>query len=105
MDSRTQDKIVKDATQDKVVPQAPQPASSPGAEADVYTWSPRRSQDTAPFVLTGEEDDDEPAPDVGGEVGKTPHLLTAWQITGLVMGGLAIAAGIVSAVYLARTRD
>lgn len=90
-------------TQDKVVPQAPQPVS-PAPEADVYAWTPRRAQESAPFFLVGEEDD-EPAPDVGGEVGKTPRLLTAWQITGLVFGGIAIAAGIAGAIYLARKRD
>ncbi len=103
MDTRTHDKIIKEKV-------APQPAldsdkESPDTEIDVFAWSSRRPQDAAPFVLTDEEDDDEPAPDVGGEVGKTPRLLTAWQITGLVLAGMAIAAGVAGAIYLTRARD
>ena len=101
MDTRTQDKIAQDDTaKDKVVPQ---PVTGAATPTDVYTWSSRRPQDAAPFVLTGEEDDEEPAPDVGGEVGKTPRLLTAWQITGLVVGGLALVAGVT--LYLAQPRE
>ena len=85
MDTRTQDKIL------------PHPVN----ETDIYTWTPRRPQDSAPFIFVGEEaEDDEPAPDVGGEVGKTPRLLTAWQITGLIAGGVVLAAGIAGAIYL-----
>lgn len=105
MDTRTQDNIAQNkASTDRVVPQAPQPAPSPApVEPDPYAWTTRQPQQQAPFFLTGDEDeDDEPAPDVGGEVGKTPRLLTAWQITGLVVGGLAVAAGM---VYLARSRQ
>jgi hypothetical protein len=91
-------------THEKIVPAMLQPAVTLEPDGDVYAWSPRRHQDDTPFVLTGEEEDDEPAPDVGGEVGKTPRLLTAWQITGLVFGGIAIAAGIAGAIYLSRPR-
>ncbi len=102
MDTRTGDKIANDVPlKDTVMPQAPQPVT-PEPQADVYAWSPRREPEPAPFVLTGDESEDEPAPDVGGEVGKTPRLLTAWQITGLVLGGIALAAAV---VYLARRRD
>lgn len=102
MDTRTQDDIAK-GNKTKVVPQAPQPTPEEAKpQTEVYAWTPRRNEEVEPFFLTGEEEDDEPAPDVGGEVGKTPRLLTAWQITGLVVGGLAIAAGI--AVYMARSR-
>lgn len=109
MDTPIQDKIDHDKTaKAKVVPQAPQPVPDAATPPDVYTWSSDQPQDrsdasAAPFVLTPDEEDDEPAPDVGGEVGKTPRLLTAWQITGLVVGGLAVVAGVM--LYLKRPQD
>ncbi len=85
---------------DKIVPQAPQPDFEPdqsiNPEAAIEAPEDREDYDNVSMAFT----DDEPARDVGGEVGRKTPRWNGWQIAGIVAGGLAVAAGIAAAVYV-----
>ncbi len=86
---------------DKIVPQAPQPdvEPDPSINPEAIVEAPGE-YGSASMALT----DDEPAKDVGGEVGRKAPRWNGWQIAGFVAGGVAVAAGIAAVVY-ARSRQ
>ena len=84
---------------DKIVPQAPQPDAE--MDHDAVVDAPE-DYDRADMIAV----DDQPARDVGGEVGRKAPRFNAWQIAGFVAGGVAVAAGIAAVVYMrARQRQ
>lgn len=93
---------------DKIVPQAPQPntdidrdmiVDAPEAydRADMAPWESAKDSARDPGRDPGR--DDEPAKDVGGEVGRKARF-SPWQIAGFVAGGVAVAAGVAAIVYM-----
>lgn len=101
---------------DKTLPRGPQetagpdPSHNPDAildnpglelEKDVTTHFIPPAGDSASLAFT----DEEPADDVGGEVGRKPLLdKRGWQIVGAVAGGVAVVAGVAAVIY-ARQRQ
>ncbi len=90
-------------TLDKIVPQAPQPAKTETPVKGARSPYDQRAnealnRDTA---IDGAEDgveydnlqDEEPAEDVGGEIGKPKFRLSVWQIAGIAGGVTLVAAG------------
>ncbi len=99
-------------TREKILPRGPQETSGPNPSINPDAIADNPGIDDAAGSITGLDydsphslsfKDDEPAGDVGPEVGKKPLLTREqWQIVGAIAGGVVVA-GIAGALY-ARSR-